>query len=562
MEGLKSITSKICNRRSFNDKLVQAEWEGKIPKPILKKHFLPLDNFPTQRIVVRDLYQNYINSKTYGAFFQYNQRMARALIHPSLANDKKAQYNTNWNNESCYLNYFATDVNFINSMKDGTVIFVDQYANGEAIQKCLMETHGIDKIDFLTGKTSAEERARMVKEFEKPLDGKPRVMLLMIEAGGTGINLKNNGKTAIIATKKFNPKSEAQAICRILRAGSSKGDIQIIDLNSKTNCERHIRYLQKRKLYLEKCLFTEKNMVNSGQNNNNNNNSQDAYDHIEAFKTLVKTVFMHVKHPIYRENKQKLNAWIEKFVDIAQNDESLSKDIRDQDPLQKPAILVVDDSPQKTDNHKRPRDLLSSEKVEDSNKKMRESSIGSLDEVRTFLKESRLEEDCMNLSYFKVNDPYSPLHSSLSSLLGKKSFAHIIPLQASKNSQHSNWQTALGALEKLEQMSPNEIQEQMNRIRRHRDISMQARLKADELKKSQSTLHKWLWEILQKPLENSNDTNVAKRFAESGHEVVILDMKTQKLEKMFGLTNPKKVSYLARFNDGHRKHYDILYPAN
>ncbi len=566
MEGYQSIINKISVKRSLEDPLVKEEWENKIPKSSIQKHPLSLDKFPSQKTAIERLKSVYSEDERKGTFFGYMKAAARALIHPNL-NTTNQQYIKDWNNESSYLDYFAADQEFIASMPDGVVIFVDQIICGETIRQCLMQTHHIPKIDFLTGNSSVESRALMIENFEKPLDGKPRVFILMIGAGGTGINLQKNGKTAIMAAKKFNPQSDAQAIGRILRAGSDKGTIKVIDLNAKSDSEKHIRSLQKKKLELEKCLFPKsplKQIPNKKQQND---------QCIQAFETILETVIMHLSKKVRDECKGSIGYLKLKLIESAKNDEALLEDALAIDPLQKPPLFLAKKSLKEEiplelnaskipeNGTKRPRDFKSLENPKSSKALKPEPAqapMKTLSDMRAFLGKSLTEQKYLDKSYFKVEDASSPLYQKLHPLFGK-GFADIIPIQMAPGDCQSNFLLALGVLEKLEQISPSILNEQVIRIRKNADIPMQARLDTDKLIRTEPKLHQWLWKELQEPLIESNLGNIPERFKQARHEIIMVDMKHKTAVPLFQIENPLKKSYLAKFSDGRREHCDILY---
>lgn len=666
IEGFRHILGATCIRRDLKNKLVQSEWEGKIPYAVTKKQLLPLQQFPKQKEKIDTLTSEFIKEKGRGSFFRYVKRAARILVHPDLMEAKTSSYDKSWNNQSTTLKYFAEDPDFIKATKDGVVIFVDQKICGETIRKCLVETHGIPKVDFLTGQATTKERAAMIADFEKPLNGKPRVLILMIEAGGTGINFKKNGKTAIIVTKKFNPQKDAQAIGRILRAGSTKGEIQIIDISSKTHPEKHVRYLQRRKVALEKGLFPEKTLHNTNQNSN-----QHPQQSIDDFRNIAKAIIMNVDFPVYAKNKSILKNLINKLVEQARMDPSLLKEMQDSNPLVQPEksnqqepnahdetmptvtqqipktvpltllekiqasrravesaipltlvqpdipfTLNIQGAPQNNNSTNQPElrkvSLLSDpntlkrslDVVEGvspapfKNKTIRvetatdESSERSdplsmdtvspkimrphlqkhitssgnkinklyhLDEVRAFLGSNNLQMKYLERSYFKIDDVNSQFHQDTSDIVGK-TFASIIPLQmADEGICPNNWQMALAVLEKLNLTDPKVVQEQVVRIRRNAINPMQARLNANDLEQAEPKLHAWLWRDLQAPLINTTDDFITERFKTAGHEVMIVDVNQQNVKAAFGIQNPQQVSYLIKFSDQGREHYDVLY---
>lgn len=76
---------------------------------------------------------------------------------------------------------------------------------------------------YLAGSTSAQERKREVKEFNR---GEVKVFLISLKAGGTGLNL-TGADTVIHFDPWWNPAVEDQATDRAYRIGQKK-KVQVI----------------------------------------------------------------------------------------------------------------------------------------------------------------------------------------------------------------------------------------------------------------------------------------------------------------------------------------------
>lgn len=95
---------------------------------------------------------------------------------------------------------------------------------------------------YLAGSTSAQERKREVKEFNR---GEVKVFLISLKAGGTGLNL-TGADTVIHFDPWWNPAVEDQATDRAYRIGQKK-KVQVIKYVMKDSIEEKIYELQKRK---------------------------------------------------------------------------------------------------------------------------------------------------------------------------------------------------------------------------------------------------------------------------------------------------------------------------
>src|SRR5216117_3633958 len=90
---------------------------------------------------------------------------------------------------------------------------------GEILRRHLQETFGREVL-FLHGGTSRENRARMVERFQNDLAG-PRIFLLSLKAGGTGLNL--TAATHVFHFDRWwNPAVEDQATDRAHRIGQQR----------------------------------------------------------------------------------------------------------------------------------------------------------------------------------------------------------------------------------------------------------------------------------------------------------------------------------------------------
>ena len=95
---------------------------------------------------------------------------------------------------------------------------------------------------YLSGSTKAVDRKRYVGEFN---EGKVKVFLISLKAGGTGLNL-TGADTVIHFDPWWNPAVEQQATDRAYRIGQNK-KVHVIRYVMKNSIEEKIYRLQKRK---------------------------------------------------------------------------------------------------------------------------------------------------------------------------------------------------------------------------------------------------------------------------------------------------------------------------
>ena len=98
------------------------------------------------------------------------------------------------------------------------LVFTQFTEMGEILKKHLQETFGREVL-FLHGGVPREQRTRMVERFQAESDG-PKVFLLSLKAGGTGLNL--TAATHVFHFDRWwNPAVEDQATDRAFRIGQT-----------------------------------------------------------------------------------------------------------------------------------------------------------------------------------------------------------------------------------------------------------------------------------------------------------------------------------------------------
>jgi SNF2 family DNA or RNA helicase len=102
---------------------------------------------------------------------------------------------------------------------DRALIFTQFTEMGTLIQRHLQETFGREVL-FLHGGVSRKQRDRLVERFQNEADG-PRLFLLSLKAGGTGINL-TAANHVFHFDRWWNPAVENQATDRAFRIGQRR----------------------------------------------------------------------------------------------------------------------------------------------------------------------------------------------------------------------------------------------------------------------------------------------------------------------------------------------------
>ncbi len=105
---------------------------------------------------------------------------------------------------------------------------------------------------MLTGSTKAEERMRLVGEFN---NGDTPVFLISLKAGGTGLNL-TGADVVIHYDPWWNLSSQNQATDRAYRIGQ-KNKVQVFQMITKDSIEEKIKELQDKKIGLTESVLQE-----------------------------------------------------------------------------------------------------------------------------------------------------------------------------------------------------------------------------------------------------------------------------------------------------------------
>jgi len=102
---------------------------------------------------------------------------------------------------------------------DRALIFTQFTDMGDLLQRYLQETFG-RQVLYLHGGVSAKQRQRMVERFQNDPQG-PRLFLLSLKAGGTGLNL-TAAQHVFHFDRWWNPAVENQATDRAFRIGQTR----------------------------------------------------------------------------------------------------------------------------------------------------------------------------------------------------------------------------------------------------------------------------------------------------------------------------------------------------
>jgi SNF2 family DNA or RNA helicase len=123
------------------------------------------------------------------------------------------------------------------------LVFTQFTEMGEMLKSYLQEMMS-DEVLFLHGGTPAKARDRMVQRFQEEPNG-PRVFILSIKAGGTGLNLMR-ANHVFHYDRWWNPAVENQATDRAFRIGQAR-NVQVYKYLCGGTLEEQIDDLLERK---------------------------------------------------------------------------------------------------------------------------------------------------------------------------------------------------------------------------------------------------------------------------------------------------------------------------
>ena len=144
--------------------------------------------------------------------------------------------------------------NIETNKKKGIVIF-SQFTSFLKILK-LVFSEKIPNIDIymFNGSMNIKERNKVVDEFN--VSNKPRVILVSLMAGGTGLSLHHGSSTVIISEPYYNPFIEQQAEERVHRIGQTE-QVKVIRYVTENSIETWMQSMKDKKT----CIAGEFNLV-------------------------------------------------------------------------------------------------------------------------------------------------------------------------------------------------------------------------------------------------------------------------------------------------------------
>ena len=141
------------------------------------------------------------------------------------------------------LNRLGEMLEEVHAVKERVLIFT-QFAEMGKLLKSYLETSLGDEALFLYGSTSAKARTAMIDRFQTDPHG-PRIFILSIKAGGTGLNL-TRANHVFHFDRWWNPAVENQATDRAFRIGQTR-NVQVYKFVCAGTVEERIDEMMERK---------------------------------------------------------------------------------------------------------------------------------------------------------------------------------------------------------------------------------------------------------------------------------------------------------------------------
>ncbi|XP_059483687.1 transcription termination factor 2-like [Neocloeon triangulifer] len=165
-------------------------------------------------------------------------------------------YETPMYQEDFQSSKIAATVKLVQEIKERKekVVIVSQWKSFLSLVKDHLRRSGIRSTLF-TGDLNTVKRQEIITEFNED-DGRIKVLLLSLTAGGTGVNLIG-GNNLVLIDIHWNPQLEAQAMDRIYRVGQRK-DVNIYKLICQQSIESSIQIMQEKKLELADGVLNKK----------------------------------------------------------------------------------------------------------------------------------------------------------------------------------------------------------------------------------------------------------------------------------------------------------------
>jgi len=305
----KEIVFPLVCRAGMDDRDILRDWKNRVP--VRKDKHIQGTLSEKAAEALNSIHQQYKTKKMNQ--FSYEHAIKRVLLHtdlqkgnftesdPDIQNIQKLFESNNdgaksdFIENSPYLNALLNSSKFKKFVenKEKGILFTEHVAAASILKQAIEHKYKENppEIRIFKGSLSKEQRQELIKWFKEESDTQ-RILILMQEAGGVGLNLPEALKVFKM-TINWNPAIDAQAIARAVRVGS-EGVRKIYTVAFDIFFEHHCQAVQEEKLAWEEFFWS------------------DTTDVIERFRIWCKLQASCCFHKYINDKKDKTSALIMK----------------------------------------------------------------------------------------------------------------------------------------------------------------------------------------------------------------------------------------------------------
>ncbi len=222
-ERLRKLTAPFVLRRLKTDPTIIAD----LPEKLEMKVYCPLtqEQATLYEAVVREALEKVAQAEAEGSAITRRGQVLSMLMQLKQVCNHPAQFakdNSSLAERSGKLNRLTEMLEEAYATNDRALVFTQFAEMGAMLQRHLRDTF-YDEVLFLHGGTPAKERDPMIRRFQSPHG--PKVFILSLKAGGTGLNL-TAANHVFHFDRWWNPAVENQATDRAFRIGQMR-NVQI-----------------------------------------------------------------------------------------------------------------------------------------------------------------------------------------------------------------------------------------------------------------------------------------------------------------------------------------------
>ncbi|MFT4244972.1 MAG: DEAD/DEAH box helicase [Micrococcaceae bacterium] len=246
---LRKITGPFILRRSKTDPDIVGDLPEK--QELMVRTNLTVEQAGLYKAVVKDMMDR-INSASSierkALVLTTLMHLKQVCNHPAhFLGDNSGILDSNGQHRSGKVERVEDILEAILARNERALLFTQYTEFGKILQPYWEKKFGV-KIPFLHGGVQKTQRDKMVKSFQRKAKNAPRIMLLSLKAGGTGLNL-TAANNVIHLDRWWNPAVENQATDRAFRIGQDK-DVQVYKMLTVGTVEERIEQIIDSKQHL------------------------------------------------------------------------------------------------------------------------------------------------------------------------------------------------------------------------------------------------------------------------------------------------------------------------